>query len=183
VVSFSDQGSIFAVQSKSKSRVVKTMPSSYDSNINFAVQAQQLERIQYRTYFIVLNRLTNGQYELQVYRLVRYGNKQVNSIFASQFESSVEYSYTYEASGDRIRRDHYLYPPDSLTGWANPTDYITSKEFVWKEQFPSKACQRGVYTSEQFGREYLEASCFRDRDTALRFGKKFVDYMLGNRGM
>ncbi len=182
LVTYSYEGSIFAVQNKSKSRVVKTIPSSYDSNINFAINAQQVERLQYKNYFILLNQVSNG-YELQVYRLVRYGTKQVNSIFASQFESSVEYSYSYEASGDRIRRDHFLYPPDSLTGWANPTDYITTKEFVWKEQFPSKTCGRGVYTSEQYGREYLEASCFKDRDTALRFGKKFVDYVLGSRGM
>ncbi len=177
-VGFSDEGSISALQLKTKSRAVKTIPSMYDAGINTA----QVERLQYRTYFILLNS-TNGQYELQVYKLVRYGNKQVNSIFASQFESSVEYAYSYEASGDRIRRDHFLYPPDSLTGWANPTDYVTVKEFVWKEAFPAKNCTRNVYTSEQYNREYLEASCFRDRDSALRFGKKFVDYVLGNRGM
>ena len=180
---FAQEGSIFALQLKSKSRAVKTIPSSYQSNISYALGSQQIERLQYRTYFIVLNHLQNGQYELQVYKLVRYGNKQVNSIYSSQFESSIEYAYTYETAGDRIRRDHFVYPPDSLTGWANPSDYVTSKEFVWKERFPAKTCNRGVYTSEQFGREYLEASCFRDRDSALRFGKKFVDYVLGNRGM
>lgn len=180
---FAEEGSIFALQLKSRSRVVKTIPSSYQSSISYALGSQQIEKLQYRTYYILLNHLSNGQYELQVYKLVRYGNKQINSIFASQFESSIEYAYTYDTAGDRIRRDHYVYPPDSLTGWSNPTDYVTSKEFVWKEQFPAKTCDRGVYTSEQFGREYLEASCFRDRDTALRFGKKFVDYVLGSRGM
>jgi hypothetical protein len=179
LVGLSDEGSIAALQLKTKSRAVKTIPTVYDAGINTV----QVERLQYRTYFILLNGTSNGQYELQVYKLVRYGNKQVNSIFASQFESSVEYAYSYEASGDRIRRDHFLYPPDSLTGWANPTDYVTLKEFVWKEPFPAKNCTRNVYTSEEYNREYLEASCFRDRDSALRFGKKFVDYVLGNRGM
>jgi hypothetical protein len=172
------QESISALQLKTKSRAVKTIPRVYAADTN----TEQVEKLQYRNYFVLLNRTSNG-YELQVYKLVRYGNKQVNSIFASQFQSSVEYAYSYEASGDRIRRDHFLYPPDSLTGWANPTDYVTMKEFVWKEPFPAKNCSRNVYTSEEFNREYLEAACFKDRDSALRFGKKFVDYVLGSRGM
>jgi len=178
----SDIGSIFALESNNGKRLIKTNPSSYMSTLNYATEAQQLERLQYRGYFLLLNRVSN-QYEVQVYRTVRYGNKQVNSIFASQFQASIEYAYSYDPSGDRIRREHYLFPPNSLTGWANPNDYLTIKEFPWNSLYPSKACKTQVHSSEEYGREYLEASCFTSRDAALQFAKKFVDYILGSRGM
>jgi len=177
-----DIGSIFALESNQGKRLIKNNPSSYMSTLNSAIEAQQLERLQYRGYFLLLNRVSN-QYEVQVYRTVRYGNKQVNSIFASQFQASIEYAYSYDAAGNSIRREHYLFPPNSLTGWANPTDYLTVKEFPWKASYPSKTCTAQVHSCEEFGREYLEASCFTGRDAALQFAKKFIDYILGNRGM
>jgi hypothetical protein len=172
--------SIFAVNSNSGKRLQKTNPGSYMSTLNSAAESQQLERLQYRGYFVLLNQVSN-QYEVQVYKMVRYGNKQVNSIFASQFQSSIEYEYSY--NGSAIRQDHFVFPPNSLTGWANPTDYVTMKEFPWKAAYPSKNCSEQIHSSEEFGREYLEASCFTSRDAAIQFAKKFIDYILGSRGM
>jgi hypothetical protein len=175
-----DIGSIFALHSNNGKRLDKTTPGSYMSTLNTAAESQQLERLQYRGYFLLLNRVSN-QYEVQVYKMVHYGNKNVNSIFASQFQASIEYEYSLSGTG--IRRDHYLFPPNSLTGWANPGDFLTLKEFPWKAPYPSKSCSAQVHTCEEFGREYLEASCFTSRDAAIQFAKKFVDYNLGSRGM
>lgn len=179
-VASADIGSIFALSSNSGKRLQKTNPGSYMSTLTAASESQQLERLQYRGYFLLLNRVSN-QYEVQVYKMVRYGNKQVNSIFASQFQSSIEYEYSY--NGSAIRQDHFLFPPNSLTGWANPSDFITMKEFPWKAAYPSKSCTSQIHSSEEFGREYLEASCFTNRDTAIQFAQKFIDYILGSRGM
>ena len=179
-IASADIGSIFAINSNNGKRLQKTNPHSYMSTLNTAAESQQLERLQYRGYFLLLNRVSN-QYEVQVYKMVRYGNKQVNSIFASQFQASVEYEYSL--NGTAIRQDHFLFPPNSLTGWANPGDYLTMKEFPWNAPYPSKTCSAQVHSCEEFGREYLEASCFTNRDTAIQFAKKFIDYILGSRGM
>lgn len=179
-IASADIGSIFAVNSNNAKRLQKTNPHSYMSTLNTAAESQQLERMQYRGYFLLLNRVSN-QYEVQVYKMVRYGNKQVNSIFASQFQASIEYEYSY--NGSAIRQDHFLFPPNSLTGWANPGDYVTMKEFPWKAAYPSQNCTAQIHSSEEFGREYLEAACFTNRDSAIQFGKKFIDYILGSRGM
>lgn len=179
-VASADIGSIFAVNSTNGKRIQKTNPGSYMSTLNTAAESQQLERLQYRGYFVLLNRVSN-QYEVQVYKMVRYGNKQVNSIFASQFQASIEYEYSL--NGSAIRQDHFLFPPNSLTGWANAGDFITMNEFPWKSAYPSKSCTSQVHSCEEFGREYLEASCFTNRDAAIQFAKKFIDYILGSRGM
>jgi hypothetical protein len=179
-VASADIGSIFAVNSNNGKRLQKTNPGSYMSTLTTAAESQQLERLQYRGYFLLLNRVSN-QYEVQVYKMVRYGNKQVNSIFASQFQASIEYQYSL--SGSSIRQDHFVFPPNSLTGWANPTDFITMREFPWKAQYPSNNCTAQIHSCEEFGREYLEASCFTSRDAAIQFAKKFIDYILGSRGM
>lgn len=179
-IASADTGSIFAVNSNTGKRIQKTNPNSYMSTLTAAAESQQLERMQYRGYFLLLNSVSN-QYEVQVYKMVRYGNKQVNSIFASQFQASIEYEYSYNGSG--IRQDHFVFPPNSLTGWANPGDYVTMKEFPWKAEYPSKSCTAQIHSCEEFGREYLEASCFINRDAAIQFGKKFIDYILGSRGM
>lgn len=179
-VASADIGSIFAINSNNGKRLQKTNPHSYMSTLNTAAESQQLERLQYRGYFLLLNRVSN-QYEVQVYKMVRYGNKQVNSIFASQFQASIEYEYSL--NGSSIRQDHFLFPPNSLTGWATPGDYLTMKEFPWNLPYPSKTCSAQVHSCEEFGREYLEASCFTNRDAAIQFAKKFIDYILGSRGM
>jgi hypothetical protein len=179
-VASADIGSIFAVNTNTGKKLQKTNPGSYMSMLTTAAESQQLERLQYRGYFLLLNRVSN-QYEVQVYKMVRYGNKQVNSIFASQFQASIEYQYSY--NGSAIRQDHFVFPPNSLTGWANPGDYVTMKEFPWKAAYPSKTCTAQIHSCEEFGREYLEASCFTNRDAAIQFGQKFIDYILGSRGM
>jgi hypothetical protein len=180
-VASADIGSIFALHSNNGKRLDKTNPGSYTLTLNTAAESQQLERLQYRGYFLLLNHVSN-QYEVQVYKTVHYGNKNVNSIFASQFQASIEYEYSLNGSGG-IRREHYLFPPNSLTGWANPGDFMTFKEFPWKASYPSKTCSAQVHSCEEFGREYLEASCFTNRDAAIEFAKKFIDYILGSRGM
>jgi hypothetical protein len=179
-IASADLGSIYAINSSNGKRLQKINPGSYMSTLNTAAESQQLERLQYRGYFLLLNRVSN-QYEVQVYKMVRYGNKQVNSIFASQFQASIEYEYSSNGTG--IRQDHFLFPPNSLTGWANPGDFITMKEFPWKAAYPSKTCSSQIHSSEEFGREYFEASCFTSRDAAIQFAQKFIDYILGNRGM
>ena len=108
---------------------------------------------------------------------------QVSSLFSSLFKSSVEYSYTYDRGSQQIIQRHFVFPPNSLTGWANPYDYMTMAKFDWNESFPSRTCASSVYTLEEVGRECLQAGCFTNRDSALLFDKKFIDYVLGARGI
>jgi hypothetical protein len=56
------------------------------------------------------------------------------------------------------------------------------KQFKWGENFPAKNCSTSVFTSEEYGREYLQASCFPNRDAALTFATKFVASISGSRG-
>ena len=179
-----DSTSILTVHQSSVSRIKKDNPQNPEfMNRQQAVASSgQMEDIQYRGYLIKLNR-NRTMYEVQVSNLVRYGNLEVNSIYASQFQSSIEYSYSIDGQSGRIRQDHFLFPAGSLTGWGNPDEYVIMARFDWKEKFPTtKNCQLAVYTSEEFGREYLEASCFQDHDSALNFAKKFINYV-STRGM
>ena len=105
------------------------------------------------------------------------------SIFASVFKAGIEYSYSYDSRNGEIRQNHYICPPDSLTCWSNPGDYASMKEFSWKESFPAKSCPQSVFTSEEYGREYVQASCFPNRDAALNFAQEFIKYVSGTRGM
>ena len=143
----------------------------------------QIEQIQYRGYVINLHPTGNGEYELQIYTAVRYGQKVVNSIFTSQFQSTIDYSYSYDKQNNAIRQDHFIFPANSLTGWANAEDFVLMKRFDWQEKFPSTHCDRPISTNEEYGREYLEASCLPGRDAALRFAQKFINYVLSNRGL
>lgn len=151
--------------------------------IETGIQGQSIERMTYRQFTILLNPLSNGEYELLAYRWVVYGSRRVNSTFSSVFKSSVEYSYAYDPSAQAIVQYHFLFPPNSLTGWATPGDYAIIKQLAWGENLPSKTCSTPVYTLEEFGREYLQAGCFQERDSALRFAKKFIDYVWGARGL
>jgi hypothetical protein len=143
-------------------------------------QQSQAEQLKQGKFTIVLNPVSNG-YEVQVYRMVAYGNKRVNSIFASLYRSSIEYTYSYDAQSKEIRQYHFMCPPNSLTCWADPSDYSILSVFDWQENFPSKNCSTSVFTSEEYGREYLEASCFPNRDAALTFATKFIGYANRNR--
>jgi hypothetical protein len=180
---FSDESSILALNNNSQGRLTKARPSNQQSSISRSIESQQAEQLQYRSFLVVINRNQSGKYELQVSKTVRYGDKQISSIYASQYQTSVEYEYRYESSSGKIRQDHFLFPANSLTGWANPGDYVTMREFAWKGRFPSQNCSSAVHTSEEFGREYLEASCFPSRDAAIQFAKRFVNYVLGPRGL
>jgi hypothetical protein len=167
--------SILRVQLISAVKLHKTLPT----NSNFG--AGTVDQTMYRGYTI--NVQPDGRnYDLQIFTMVQYGSLKVNSIYASQFQSSVEYTYSYDASQHVIRQDHFLFPPNSLTGWANPDDYVTMRQFDWGSRFPA-GCSSSIYTSEEFGREYLESSCFQTRDSALIFAKKFINYALSKRGL
>lgn len=143
--------------------------------------AAGVEQIQYRGYYINLEP-AGPDYHVQIFTMIHYGSLQVSSIFASQFQSSIEYAYSYDPAKHEIRQDHFVFPANSLTGWANPDEYVLMRQFDWNQRFPS-GCDGSVYTSEEFGREYMESSCFHDRDSALKFAKKFINYALGRRGL
>lgn len=179
----SNPSSILALHTNQSGKLQKDKPALQRSNASRAIQSQQAERLQYRGFLVVINREANGTYELQISKMVRYGDKQINSIYASQYETSVEYQYKFDSASNSIRQDHYLFPANSLTGWANPGDFVTMREFAWKGNFPTKSCKVPMHTSEEFGREYLEGSCFPNRDAAIQFAKRFVNYVLGSRGL
>ena len=172
---------ILVVRTIGAARIQKAQPRTSPS---IAAQTSALgawEQIEYRGYFINLQP-SGKNYNLQIYTTIEYGNYRVNSIYASQFQSSIEYAYTYDPAKHEIRQDHFLFPANSLTGWANPEDYVLMRQFDWKERFPAN-CDTSIYTSEEFGREYLEASCFQEHDAAVRFAKRFINYSLGRRGL
>jgi hypothetical protein len=146
------------------------------------LRSQAVEQIAQGKFTIVLNPLSNGQYEVQVYRMVKFGKKRVQSTFASLYQGGIEYSYSYDSQSNEIKQYHFLCPPNSLTCWADPKDYASMKQFKWGENFPAKNCSTSVFTSEEYGREYLQASCFPNRDAALAFATKFVDSITGSRG-
>lgn len=169
-----------AVRLLSNSKIQKA-DGNVQSYLNRIAQAQSGETLKQGKFTIVLNPLANGQYELQIHRVVLFGKKRVNSIFASLYQSSIEYSYSYDSQSQQIKRYHFICPPNSLTCWAEPSDYAILTEFDWHENFPAKNCSMPVFTSEEYGREYLEASCFPNRDAALTFATKFIAYINSNR--
>ena len=177
------QSSTAAIQTLSGSRIQKANGdvSSYLNRL--ASMSASVEQITQGKFTILLNPVSGGQYELQVYRMVAVGNKRVMSIFVSVFRAGIEYSYSYDSRSGEIRQHHYICPPDSLTCWSNPGDYASMKEFSWKEAFPAKSCAQSVFTSEEYGREYVQASCFPNRDAALNFAQEFIKYVSGTRGM
>lgn len=180
----SEPGSILAVRTVGQSRIQKANgnPGAYLSRLGMAIQGQEVEQIQYRGFTLLVHPI-NGQYEIEVTRMITYGNVHVSSLFSSIFKSSVEYSYTYDPSTQQIIQRHFIFPPNSLTGWANPDDYLTMARFGWNESFPSKNCSVPIFSLEESGREYLQAGCFANRDAALLFARKFIDYVLSARGM
>lgn len=177
--------SILSLQRTEGSRLTKARRAtdSYLTEVQSKVQAGNVEQLTYGKFIILLNQLSNGNWELQVYRIVTYGDRQIKSMFSSQYQASIEYGYTLDPKTQQITQHHYLFPPNSLTGWANPSDAAFMKRFPWKEKFPSQNCSATFFTLEEYGREYLEATCFPDRDTALRFATKFANYVSGARGM
>lgn len=179
------EDSILAVRQENQVRLTKAggNPGTYAGKVSSSVQG--LEHIQYRGFAVLLNGLNNGSYEVQASRIVAYGTHRVNSIFSSLYKSSIEFGYRYDPASKRILQYHFLFPPNSLTGWANPGDVSLMERFDWNEPFPSRTCytESPVHSLEETGREYVEAACLPDRETALRFAKKFIDYMLGGRGL
>jgi hypothetical protein len=177
------QSSTAAIRELSGSRIEKANGdvSSYLNRL--ASMSASVEQLTQGKFTILLNPVGNGQYELQVYRMVAIGNKRVMSIFTSVFKAGIEYSYSFDSRSGEIRQHHYICPPDSLTCWSNPGDYASMKEFSWKEAFPAKTCTQSVFTSEEYGREYVQASCFPNRDSALNFAQEFIKYVGGTRGM
>lgn len=177
--------SILAAHVNTPGKMEKSRNASYSAIIQTGLDAQTLENLTYRGFTVLLNALTDGTYEVQAYKMVQYGNRRVNSIFSSVYKSSVEYGYTFDSNQQRIVQYHFLFPPNSLTGWADPGDSVSMQHFDWGELFPTRNCSlhTPVHTLEETGREYLEAACLPDRDTALRFAQKFIDYMQGPRGL
>ena len=173
---YGQSGSTSAIRLINRSKMEKADGNvrNYLSRIN--AQAQTSEKLRLGKFTILLNPLSNGEYELQVYRIVSYGKNRVMSIFASLYSSGIEYSYSYDVQSRQIKQYHFICPPNSLNCWANPSDYAILTEFEWQENFPSKNCSMPVFTSEEYGREYLQASCFASRDAALAFATKFVKY-------
>ena len=172
---------ILVVRTTGATRLEKAQPKDSPSITGQTSAMNGWEQIEYRGYFINLQP-SDKNYNLQIFTTITYGGYRINSIYASQFQSSIEYAYTYDPAKHQIRQDHFVFPANSLTGWANPDDYVMMRQFDWKERFPSN-CDSSIYTSEEFGREYLEASCFQDHDAALRFAKRFINYALGRRGL
>lgn len=174
---------ILAVQVNSPGRMQKSINNA--ASVRAGIESRSLEALKYRNFTILLNPVSNNTYEVQVYRMVSYGSHQVSSVFSSVYKSSIEYGYRFDQQNQRIVQYHFVFPPNSLTGWANPRDFAAMQQFDWGEKFPIRNCSLDtpIHTLEESGREYMEAACMPDRDTALRFARSFVDYMLGNRGM
>jgi hypothetical protein len=170
----SDSPSAIRLLNRSQIQKAEGNVQNYLSRIN--AQAQSFETLRQGKFSVILNPLSNGEYELQVYRVVTYGKRRVISTFASLYQSGVEYSYSYDAQSQKIKQYHFICPPNSLTCWADPSDYAILNEFEWQQSFPSKNCSMPVFTSEEYGREYLQASCFPSRDAALTFATRFVNY-------
>lgn len=179
------QGSILAIRESGPGKFTKAggNPGAYTQRVRSSVQG--LESMQYRNFTILLNGLSDGTYEVQASRIVAYGTHRVNSIFSSLYKSSIEFAYKYDPAQNRILQYHFLFPPNSLTGWANLKDYLMIEKLDWNESFPSDSCytEWPVHSLEEAGREYVEAGCLPDRDTALRFAQRFIDYMAGGRGL
>jgi len=173
--------SILALHQNGRTRLDKANAEAYSARLATSIAGQNVEKLRYHKFTILINPLSNGEYELQVSRTVLYGKRKVNSIFSSVYESSIEYVYHQDQQTSEIVRLHFLFPPNSLTGWANPEDYSTMRQFDWQEKFPGRNCS--VSTLEESGREYLEAGCFQNRDDAVRFAQKFIDYVLSDRGL
>jgi len=180
---FAQAGSAAAIRLLSGARIQKAGGDVSTYLNRLAAQSASIEQVRQGKFTILLNGLSNGQYEVQVYRMVPVGNKRVMSTFSSVFKASVEYSYEFDAKSGSIKQHHYICPPDSLTCWANPGDYANMDRFSWKEAFPARNCAQPVFTSEEYAREYLQASCFPNRDAALTFAQKFIQYVTGPRGM
>ena len=180
---YGQSNSLSAIRMVNKSKLQKANGDLSGYLTRMSQQGQSIEQLQQGRFTIVLNPLSNGQYELQVYRMVKFGKKRVISTFASVYETGIEYSYSYDAQTHEIQQFHFICPPNSLTCWADPQDYSSLKEFVWEEKFPSDKCTLSVFTSEEYGREYVQASCFPNRDAALLFAQKFIDYVTGPRGL
>ncbi len=175
--------SILALHQNGRTRLDKASGNveDYSARLATTIAGQNVEQMKYHKFTILVNPLSSGEYEIQVYRTVLYGKRKVCSIFSSVYESSIEYVYNYDQQTREIVRMHFVFPPNSLTGWANPDDFSTITQFDWKEQFPGRNCS--VSTLEESGREYLEAGCFQNRDDAVRFAQKFIDYVLSSRGV
>lgn len=175
-------GSILVNHPNGPGKMQKASSASHQAQLQSQVGGG-LEGLSYRGFTILLNPVSNGAYELQVYRIVAYGNRRISSVFSSIYRSSIEYGYRFDSNSHRIIQHHFLFPPNSLTGWANPDDYASMTRFDWGEAYPIGNCPQStpIHSLEEVGREYLEAACLPNRDTALRFGQKFVDYMLSNR--
>jgi hypothetical protein len=178
---FAQSGSTTAIRMQGPSKIEKANGnvSAYMSRLAQA----NMEQVSQGKFTVLLNPLTNGQYELQIYRMVPIGNRRVMSTFSSVFKAGVEYSYEFDASNGSIKQHHYICPPDSLTCWSNPGDFASMSRFNWNETFPAKNCSQPVFTSEEYGREYLQASCFPNRDSALAFAQSFIQYVTGRRGL
>lgn len=177
--------SILSIRVNGPARIQKIRANEHETSIRSGIESQAVESLNYRNFTILLNAVSNNSYEVQVYRVVNYGTHHVSSVYSSIYKSSVEYGYGLDKDGQHIVQYHFLFPPNSLTGWANPQDVAGMLEFNWGEKFPARNCsiQTPIHTLEESGREYLEAACMPDRDTALRFARHFVDYMLGDRGL
>jgi len=175
--------STLAVRTMGGSRIQKADGNVASYLNRLASQGAGIEQLQQGKYTILLSSSSAGQYDVQVYRIVAVGKKRVMSTFLSVFRAGIEYSYRYDSSSGDIKQHHYICPPDSLTCWANPGDYASMKQFSWQENYPGKNCSQSVFTSEEYGREYLQASCFGSRDAALSFAQKFIQYVTGPRGM
>jgi hypothetical protein len=183
-ISASAEESILALHRDQRGQLVKAAANvkQYRAQLARGIEGQQIETLEYRGFTLHLNRY-RGAYELQASRTVQYGDVRISSIFSSQYQASIDYIYTYDPKTKEIRQDHFIFPPNSLTGWANPENFMLLKHFDWREKYPASNCQVPVYTSEEYGREYLEASCFPTRDRALRFAKRFIDYARGRRSL
>ena len=176
-----DESTSAAIRLINRSKMEKAGGDVRNYLSRISAQAQSPERLRQGKFTILLSPLSNGEYELQVYRIVSYGTKRVMSTFASLYSSGIEYTYSYDTQSRQIKQYHFICPPNSLNCWANPSDYAILNEFEWNENFPSKNCSMPVFTSEEYGREYLQASCFSSRDAALTFATKFVNYANRNR--
>jgi hypothetical protein len=178
---YAQSDSTSAIRQVNRSQIQKADGNlqNYLNRIN--ARGQSVETLRLGKFTVLLNPLSNGQYELQVHRVVTYGKRRVISTFASLYQSGVEYSYSYDAQSQKIKQFHFICPPNSLTCWAEPSDYAIFNEFDWQQNFPSKNCPMPVFTSEEYGREYLQASCFASRDAALTFATNFVTYANRNR--
>ncbi len=140
---------------------------------------QSVEKIKQGKFTILLSPLSNGEYEIQVYRMLGYGQRRVTVHLRHSTNQALN-TLTH-TTRNPVKSAIPLYMSAEFADLlGQSSDYAILNQFEWQENFPSTTAQcpfsppkntAGIYT----------ASCFPHRDAALSFATKFITYTNRNR--